>query len=733
MRSLIRWVRVQPSLIGRHRKRRRFLGAGAVVAATAFAVFMITNALAVHDEKFELDGNVTTQGETAFQKGTVDWESFFNSAGEKLTLPTGFTASGFTRDFKSSGTKFVTSDPSTYTTGSKDTLPISTGWECTSAPNVNSKDDIMNAYAAAYTNAAGEEFLYFGLERNANTGNANVGVWFLQNKVSCEPKKEKETIPFTGDHATGDLLIVSEFTNGGGVSTINVYQWEGGPTGKLNPDPVAKGADCTSKTQEAKDTICATTNGSPEGINGPITTPWLTANKEDGVGHKLQASEFYEGGVNLTKAKLGERCFNVFVQDTRSSQSLTATLFDFSRGELGECASETKTTPVQSDGKTTIPPAGLEIPASGTLEVKDQAEVKVKGTKEFKGTVSFHLCGPFSSSSTTLCGSGGVAVGEPVSVTSNTTVTSGGATITKAGRYCWRADFSGDESKGVPGSSDSAATECFLIKPRPTTLTTKAGTTPVKLGTAITDTASLTGTANEPGSEGPEGSTDGSINPKKAGKKAQGTITFTLTGPDKTGSTTNCNKLAAGFAEEHPEGIKVSVNGDNTYGPVSFKPTVPGVYHWKASYGGDLPNTEGSSHNAACNDTAEDVVVEQETTTTTTRQFVYPQDKAKVVSEKAAALSGELTFKLYDSKANCEANGTTGLKFKEGPIAVSGTSPQLKATKNTSFLVSAETLTTLYWNVQYKSNSESQLNSSSECTETTSVTFTGNDGSIEVP
>jgi hypothetical protein len=47
--------------------------------------------------------------------------------------------------------------------------------------------------------------------------------------------------------------------------------------------------------------------------------------------------------------------------------------------------------------------------------------------------------------------------------------------------------------------------------------------------------------------------------------------------------------------------------------------------------------------------------------------------------------------------------------------------------------VSAEALTTLYWNVQYKSNSESQLNSSSECTESTSVTFAGNDGSIAVP
>jgi hypothetical protein len=88
---------------------------------------------------------------------------------------------------------------------------------------------------------------------------------------------------------------------------------------------------------------------------------------------------------------------------------------------------------------------------------------------------------------------------------------------------------------------------------------------------------------------------------------------------------------------------------------------------------------------------------------------------------------------LYDTKAHCEANAETGLKFKEGPTAVSGASPRFAATKNTTFLVSAETATTLYWNVRYKSNSESQLNSSSECTESTTVTFAGNDGSIEVP
>src|SRR5437763_6154693 len=59
--------------IGWGRRRRLTLTLGLVVSVAGLAVFMITNALAVHDLKFELDGNVTTQGKTAFETGTYDW------------------------------------------------------------------------------------------------------------------------------------------------------------------------------------------------------------------------------------------------------------------------------------------------------------------------------------------------------------------------------------------------------------------------------------------------------------------------------------------------------------------------------------------------------------------------------------------------------------------------------------------------------------------------------------
>src|SRR5262249_23149068 len=156
----------------------------------------------------------------------------------------------------------------------------------------------------------------------------------------------------------------------------------------------------------------------------------------------------------------------------------------------------------------------------------------------------------------------------------------------KVGRYCWRADYSGDSARGVPKSSDSSSGECFKITPKTPTLKTCSGTWTGSgstatctrdgtgdFGSSVRDNANLFGTANGPGSGGLG---DGSINPTGGNGPAQGTITFFLFGPDQ------CTTLATGFPSA---GLTKSVNGDGVYGPVSFTPQSPGVYHWKASYG----------------------------------------------------------------------------------------------------------------------------------------------------
>jgi hypothetical protein len=716
---------------GGGRRRRRLL-LGVLISVAALGVFAITNALAVHDEVFQLDGDVDSSTQTHVglegdppvpKTQTVDWDQFFDGDGDELPLPSAdFTASGFDRDFNTNTNgSFNTSDNSTFATGSKDTLAITPGWQCNQDNNVLSKNDIMNAYAASYENAAGDEILYFALERNANTGTANVGFWFLQDAtVDCE--STGGSTAFTGDHTNGDLLVVSEFTQGGVVNTIQVYQWVGGANGSLNPNPVASGVDCATTT--GGDTACGNVNG------GTITTPWPTANKQDGVGDDLRVSEFFEAGLNLTDSNLGGRCFNVFLADTRSSTSLTATLFDFSRGQLGQCTSTTTTTPKKGDGTTNI--TSEPIPATGTLAVKDSALVTVDGADTFSGEVKFYLCGPADLTSTGSCTSGGVQIGSAKAVTSSpSTVVSDAAQLTSAGRYCWRAEFSGDASAGVPGSKDDSTGECFSVTPLQPTLSTQATTGPVDFGNSITDVVTLAGTANQEGTDGvgPGGTIDAT-----RGGGAGGTISVTVFGPD------SCSTVAHGP-------ITLNVNGNGNYGGVGstleFTPTAPGEYIFVASYSGDAPNTLGVAATAcASQPAAEKVTVRQIPTEISTAQKVFPNDSATITSSVTGdnlPNNGTVIFRLYgptnggDPKTalqNCLAHGDSvgsgGLLYKETKTSVGGTHSVTVGTSNTSVAVDASA--TYYWRVTYATGDSAHTGRQSDCVENTVLTFNNDAG-----
>jgi hypothetical protein len=451
--------------------RRRTHLIALLAAFVLLAGYAALPALAVHDLSFQLDGDVSASTVThnpdppGTATQSLDWDSVFTAAGANVDpLPTGFTTAAFNRDFLTNANgSFNTSDATTYATGSKDTLPITPGWQCNRDANVNSKIDIMNAYSGAFTAPNNDEILYFALERNSNAGDGNVGFWFLQDNVGCV--SPGGSTAFTGNHVDGDLLVVSAFTNGGSVSTIDVYRWNGGASGSLGTTPVAHGVDC--KSTGGNDTACATVNGPTNGVGGTITTPWLTSNKVDGVGHSLRTSEFFEGGLNLTKAGLGGKCFNVFIGDTRSSQSLTATLFDFARGVLGECKVALTTTP--SLTTTTL---GSSDPITDLANLHGTTATGADGPKP-TGTVSFFLCGP----GVTGCATGGTAVtGNPVTLGNCTPDAAGHACATSGnvrslvtaggiGTYCFRAvyDPGADPNYQGKGTSFDGSSECFTV------------------------------------------------------------------------------------------------------------------------------------------------------------------------------------------------------------------------------------------------------------------------------
>ena len=440
-------------LLGGRRRRSLIAGMLAVVAAGAFAL----SALAVHDEKFQLDGDViaSTTTNVGGTTQTLDWDSFFNADGNDKALPAGFTASSFDRDFLTNANgSFNTADTTTFATGSKDTLPIDPGWQCSFSNNVNSKIDVMNAYANAYTAPDGDEILYFALEKNANEGNNNVGFWFLQDEVGCASASGNNS--FVGDHTDGDLLVVSAFTNGGTVSTIDVYRWNGGANGALGTTPVAHGVDSRHTPVPPGDEACATVNAPNDGVGGTITTPWLTANKDDGVGHSLRTAEFFEGGVNLTDNDLGGQCFTTFIADTRSSQSLTATLFDFSRGQLGVCGA-TMTTQVSNAGPVT----------PGTAVTDTATVVGNRPLITPSGTVTFFLCGPIA---TGACDTGGTNLGTGTLSGSGDTASATSPTVNVSpalvpGRYCFRAEWPGDLNYDAltEFGGPTGINECFTV------------------------------------------------------------------------------------------------------------------------------------------------------------------------------------------------------------------------------------------------------------------------------
>jgi hypothetical protein len=487
-----------------------------ILLIACIALFVIGSAQAVQNLTFQLDGNVKAAdcgtpvtgnlGGTApnCSTQTLDWDSFFNADTSAKSLPAGFTQSTFVRDFgvnvsaqdkcsttNTTSTTFCTADPTTFATGSKDTLNITPGWQCNKDNNVNSKIDIMNGYAAAYTvpnpstdtgELPGDRVLYFALEKNKDNGNNNVGFWFLQGGATCVSAGGNTA--WSGNHQDGDILITSAFTSGGGVSNIEVFKWTGGANGCIdNPadpklcdqEPFGSGGDCKGAAINPEPPICATTNSGPLITNTNISVPWLTADATLGVQHTVVPPDFFEGAIDLTRAFAGvgqtaPSCFNTFIADTRSSQSPTATLFDYARGTLGQCGATIQTTP--SLTTTKLSDTGAITDLADVAGTSSNGGTAPKPT----GTVSFSLCGPLTSASG--CATGGTAVtGNPVTlvncnpdVAGNSCATSGDArslvTAGGVGTYCFRAVYAPGTDPNYQSSAgilDGSATECFTV------------------------------------------------------------------------------------------------------------------------------------------------------------------------------------------------------------------------------------------------------------------------------
>jgi hypothetical protein len=710
------------------RRRRTPIALVGVLVLLAGVIFIANDATAVNATgAFELDGNATTNHGAG---APDDWDRVCHQV-------LGTDCSTTSNTTSATAVSWV-SEPNLNSTiftggGSKDPIDISSWAWKDGAGGLPDKDNLLNSFAARYTLDADAatcpgatatatvcDVLFFGSDRYDNSGDAQQGFWFFQNKITTGTAASGGGFNFDGVHKNGDLLIISDFSNGGTTSIITIYAWNTACTkaGLVLGNGNTCGDNNLERLKAPSESNCATSTATSVacGIVNPddgTTSPWSFTDKS-GNSTYLQG-EFYEGGVNLSKLGLGGECFASVMSETRSSQSTTAVLKDFVLGGFGDCSTHVTTTPKDGSGGA-IPSGGLSI-TTGTVQATDSAQVVVNGTPTWSGTVDFWICGPITTPTTcngTTTATVGVSIGsKPVSNTTPT-VASDAANLTSVGRYCWRGVFTPDTAtaaKGVPSASDSSTGECFTVAPVTPTLSTQAGTSPVDLGQPVTDTATLSGTATQPGTNGPN-STYPSINATN-GAPAGGTITFTLVGPDSCTTT-----ATVGSGESNPL-TSGTVSGDGSYGPVSLTPQSPGAYHWKASYApasGD-PNNLATSHNASCTDGNEDVTVNQVQPEMTTAQRFLPNDSASITAPGGGALSGSVKFELY------EGSTCTGSIVYETTktVSASGTTATVSTDNTTTYIVT--TSKTLSWKVSYKSNNPAQKDIAASCKETSSVTI----------
>jgi uncharacterized repeat protein (TIGR01451 family)/LPXTG-motif cell wall-anchored protein len=533
-----------------------------VVVALTTAIMLAVGvgpAYAVHDNgMFELDGNVA---HNSANTPPYDWASLFDSSGNRIVTPDPdngpVLASTFVQD--------TTTPDQTYFAQNKDIEPIS-AWGCGPINNPTDKDDLQNSYAALVQvpdgagDNAGHKVLYLGSERDSNNGTSFAGFWLLKDRgVGCNPPGD-----FTGGHTDGDILVVSDYTNGGGTQDVSVYKWIGGDTTSSstnNLELVASGGVCGGA---ANDDICAIAN------NASLTTPWSPTTHE--------TNTFVETGIDLTHVLGAGGCFTTFLAETRSSAELTATLKDYAGGQFNTCPPAPVTT-------TASPGGSVNAPGSAQHDVATVSAVGGRPTPT--GSIAFYLCDP-TEITAAGCPTGGTLVSTNDLVDGSVSSGEvGGAATSAPGKYCWRAQYTPDTAAAleyVSSSHTNDGSECFTVVHASPTITTQiiknsinGGQQPGLGFTSLGDTATLHGFV--------------------PGTVTGDTVAFDLydvtADPGCTGSVvfnTSGTLNAAGEART-----------DDT-----FTPTAAHTYVWIASYGGDYFNDPVTG---LCSDADESVTI----------------------------------------------------------------------------------------------------------------------------
>jgi hypothetical protein len=236
-------------------------------------------AAAVHDTgAFELDGNATNNPAVAGD----DWDNVCHQV-----LHNDCSTTSDTSAFGGATAVDWVAEPNPNASiftggGSKDPQDINQ-WAWKDAGGLPDKDNLLHSFAARYSTPAGQQVLYFGSDRLDNSGDAQQGFWFFQNSIGLQGAPLGGGTGFTGVHKAGDLLVISDFSNGGTTSIITVYKWDPtctkttgttvGTCGDANLRILGTSTNANCATAAANDQFCGLVNANT------ITMPWPFTDK----------------------------------------------------------------------------------------------------------------------------------------------------------------------------------------------------------------------------------------------------------------------------------------------------------------------------------------------------------------------------------------------------------------------------------------------------------------------
>jgi hypothetical protein len=486
------------------------------------------------------------------------------------------------------------------------------------------KNDLTRFYIASEL-ANGKNFVYLAWERLVNIGNANLDFEINQNATAGFTGTT--TGPVTLNRTAGDVLITYDF-GGSGTPTLGLLKWLTAAHGDSVSDCFsANTLPCWGKRVDL--TAAGFANGAVN--TGTVTDPIANTS--------LTAGLFGEASVNLTDAGVFppgtcEAFGSTFIK-SRSSSSFGAEMKDF------------------------IAPQPVNITNCGTITIH-------KVTENGDATFGYTTTGGLSPSTFNLSNGGtrnypAVPVGS-YSVTEGTPPT--GWTLKSltclppsgAGTSVSISGATVSITMGAGGSVDCTYTNHTNLNP---TITTTLSGTSVAIGTAVHDSAALSGAAANAG----------------------GTVTYTVysdnacsQNPQDAGTVTVTNGVV-------PDSNAITFNN-------------AGTFYWQAVYSGDANDNPATS---VCTD--EVLVVNPNTTGIATAQNVIPNDDA-TLSGATSNAGGTITFNLYSpSDATC-----SGAAALTQTVNVSGNGTY--STTNTTFIASQSG--TWRWQVSYSGDNNNK-------------------------